>query len=51
MALDFHETILERAGNDTEFHRGLVVEAYEALIRKEYEVAEILLHDYIEAVK
>jgi hypothetical protein len=48
---DFRETVKNRAERDGEFRDGLLVEALEAVVRGELEVAKILLRDYINATE
>lgn len=49
LARDFRETVKERADRDPEFRNGLLMEALEAIVRGELDVAKILLRDYINA--
>lgn len=46
---DFRETVKDRAERDPEFRNGLLAEAMEAVVRGEFDVAKILLRDYINA--
>lgn len=48
---DFRETIKDRADRDPEFRNGLLTEAMEAVVRGEFDVAKILLRDYINATE
>jgi len=48
---DFRETVKDRADRDPEFRKGLLTEALEAVVRGEFEVAKILLRDYINATE
>lgn len=44
---DFRETVRDRATRDPEFRKGLLTEAMQAVVRGEFDVAKILLRDYI----
>ena len=46
---DFRETVKARADRDPEFRNGLLVEAADAIVRGELDVAKVLLRDYINA--
>ncbi len=46
---DFKETVKERADRDPEFRNELLAEAMVAVVRGEFDVAKILLRDYINA--
>jgi hypothetical protein len=48
---EFQETVKNRATADVEFRNGLLTEALNAVIRGEWEVAKILLRDYINATE
>jgi len=45
----FRESVKERTDRDPEFRKGLLMEAAEAIVRGELDVAKILLRDYINA--
>ncbi len=46
---DFRETVKDRAERDPEFRQGLLAEAMEAMVCGEFDVAKILIRDYINA--
>lgn len=48
---DFRETVKDRADRDPEFRNGLLTEALEAVVQGDFEVAKILLRDYINATE
>ena len=48
---DFRETVKDRAERDPKFRNGLLTEAMEAVVRGEFDVAKILLRDYINATE
>ena len=48
---DFQETVKNRAERDPKFRNGLLTEAMEAVVRGEFDVAKILLRDYINATE
>jgi hypothetical protein len=48
---DFRETVKERADRDPEFRTGLLTEAFDAIVRGEFDVAKVLLRDYINATE
>ena len=48
---DFRETVKNRAERDEKFRNGLLAEALGAVVRGEFDVAKILLRDYINATE